>query len=123
MDLAIIISVGCLAFGAGVWFYRIKSQLNKIGKDLAPLIILHKNELIKYYLEKGVMPNPSMTPHKKYLIDRLEAGTMSYSESQELSKILKGEEAKAKKTGDTDALIAILGLIALVVVIASLLKK
>ncbi len=123
MDLAIIITVGCLAFGFGIWFYRIKSKLTRLDDKLTPLIILHKEELIKYYLEKGILPNPSLTPRKQYLIDRLEAGTISYEESQELANQLRAEEKKARESGDTDAVVAILGLIALVVILASLIKK
>jgi hypothetical protein len=123
MDLAIVITIVVLTFGAGGWFYKINTQLAKLGKDITPLIILHKKELIEYYLSKGIMPNPGMTPRKQYLIDKLQAGTLSYFESQELSNILKAEEKRAKESGNTDALVAILGLLALVAIIAALLKK
>ncbi len=123
MDLAIIITIACLVFGASGWFYSINNRLNKIDRNLVPLTMLHKKELLEYYLEKGIMPNPGMTARKKYLIDKLEAGTISYSESQELSKILKVEEKEAKKAGNTDAFVAILGLIALVAIVITLSKK
>jgi hypothetical protein len=79
--------------------------------------------LIKYYLEKGITPNPGLTPRKQYLVNALEAGTLSYGESQELAALLKEDEKRAKEAGNTEALIAILGLLALVVILASLLKQ
>jgi len=123
MDLAILIAIGCVAFGFGVWFHRITTKLNTLDKRLIPLIIIHKKELLKYYLEKGVMPNPSLTQRKHFLVDKLEAGTIGYSESQELANLLKEDERKAKEAGNTEALVAILGLIALVVIWANLSKK
>jgi len=123
MDLAILITVACLAFGFGIWFNRIRIRLNNIDKNLAPLVIIHKKQLIEYYLDKGIMPNPSLTPRKKYLIDSLESDTLSYQESQELVRLLREDERKAKEAGNTDALVAILGLIALVVIAASLSKR
>ena len=122
MDLAILITIGVLAFGFGVWFYRITSKLTSLDRQLTPLIVLHKKELIKYYLEKGIIPNPSLTPRKQYLINKLEAGTISYSESQELATLLREDERKAKEAGNTEALVAILGLIALVIILANLSK-
>lgn len=123
MDLGVVISLVCLAFGGGAWSYRIKTRLDKIDNHITPLVILHKKELIEYYLEKGIMPNPGMTTRKKYLIDKLGVGTLSFSESQELSRVLKIEEKVAREAGNTDALIAILGLIALVAIIATLSQK
>jgi uncharacterized membrane protein len=79
--------------------------------------------MVKYFVEKGIMPNPSLTPRKKYLIDALSAGTISYNESQELARLLKEDERRAREAGNIEALIAILGLIALVAVLASLLKR
>ena len=73
--------------------------------------------------EIRILPNPSLTPRKRYLIDKLEAVTISYQESQELVRQLRDDERKAKETGNTEALVAILGLIALVVIIASLSKQ
>ena len=64
-----------------------------------------------------------MTARKRHLIDKLESGTLSFSESQELSKMLKQEEKIARETGNIDALVAILGLIALVTIIAALSQK
>ena len=123
MDIAILITIAVLAFGFGAWFYRIKGRLDDIDKKLSPLIFLHKEELIRYYLDKGIMPNPSMTPRKEYLIARLEAGTISYQESQELGNLLRREERQARAAGNTDAVMAILGLIALVAVIAALSRQ
>ena len=123
MDVGILIALAVVAFGAGVWFYRITSHLHSIDDKLAPLILLHKKELIEYYLEKGVSPNPSLTPRKKYLIERLEDSTIGHQESQELVQLLKEDERKAKAAGNTDALVAVLGLVALVLIIASLSKQ
>jgi uncharacterized membrane protein len=53
----------------------------------------------------------------------LSAGTISYNESQELARLLKEDERRAREAGNIEALIAILGLIALVAVLASLLKR
>lgn len=123
MDLGIIIALASVAFAGGIWFHRTISRLDNIDKKLVPLIFIHKEELIKYYLERDIVPNPNITPHKKYLIDKLEAGTISYSEAQELSSILRREEREARRAGNIDALIAILGLIALVAIIASLSRQ
>lgn len=123
MDLGIIIALAVVAFGAGFWFYHLGNRLDKIDRSLIPLVFIHKDELIKYYLEKGIMPNPSMTPRKKYLIDKLEAGTISFLESEELANLLKNEEREARQAGNTDAVIAILGLLALVAVIAALSRR
>lgn len=123
MDLGIIIALGVVAFGFGAWFIKITSQLNRLDKSLIPLILLHKEDLIKYYLEKGILPNPSMTPRKQYLIDRLRAGTISLAEYEEMSAILEREKDEAKRTSNTDALVAILGVIALIAILASLSKK
>jgi hypothetical protein len=123
MDIAIIITLICLAFGAGGWFYKIQTELNNLDRKIIPLVLLHKEELIKFYLEKGIMPNPSLTPRKQHLINALEAGTISYSEAQELVRLLKEDERKARETDNTEALIAILGLIALVIILIGLLKR
>jgi len=123
MDLGIIIALGIVAFGFGAWFVRIGNRLDKLDKSLIPLVLLHKKELIEYYVEKGILPNPGMTPRKQYLLDVLRSGTISLAEYGELSAILKREEEEAKRTSNTDALVAILGLIALIAILASLLKK
>ena len=123
MDLGIIIALGVVAFGFGAWFVKITSQLNRLDKSLIPLILLHKEDLIKYYLEKGILPNPSMSPRKQYLMDGLRAGTISSAEYQELSTILKREKAEAERANNAIALVAILGLIALVAILASLSRK
>ena len=123
MDLGIIIALGVVAFGFGAWFIKITRQINRLDKSLIPLILLHKEDLIKYYLEKGILPNPSMTPRKQYLIDRLRAGTISLAEYEEMSAILEREKDEAKRTSNTDALVAILGVIALIAILASLSKK
>ncbi|MFW6105292.1 MAG: hypothetical protein ACOC7P_01775 [Chloroflexota bacterium] len=123
MDIAIVSTLVCLAFGAGIWFHRITNRLKDLDKKIAPLILLHKEELIKYYLDKGITPNPSLTPRKQHLIDALEAGTISYSESQELATLLREDERRAREAGNTEALIAILGLLALVIIFASLVKQ
>ncbi len=123
MDLGIIIALGIVAFGFGAWFVRIGNRIDKLDKSLIPLVLLHKKELIEYYLEKGVLPNPGMTPRKQYLLDALKAGTISLAEYEELSATLEKEKAEAKRTSNTDALVAILGLIALIAILASLSKK
>lgn len=123
MELGIIIALGVVAFGFGAWFVKITSQLNRLDKSLIPLIILHKEDLIKYYLEKGILPNPSMAPRKQYLMDVLRAGTISSTEYQELAALLQREKREAQRTNNTDALIAILGLIALIAILVSLSKK
>jgi hypothetical protein len=123
MDLGIIIALGVVAFGFGAWFVRITIQLNRLDKSLIPLIILHKEELLRYYLEKGITPNPSLTQRKQHLINALNAGTISYSESKELATLLKEDERRAREAGNTEALIAILGLLALVMILANLLKQ
>ena len=82
-----------------------------------------REEVIKYYLEKGILPNPGMTPRKQYLIDKLRNGTISITESRELSNILKREKAEAERGDNTDALVAILGLIALIAILANLSKR
>ena len=123
MDVAVLITIACLAFGFGIWFHRITNRLNNLDNQIAPLVILHKEELIKYYLEKGIISNPALTPRKQYLINALEAGTLSHSESQELATLLKEDERRAREAGNTEALIAVLGLIALVVILANLLKQ
>ena len=123
MDLGIIIALGIVVFGFGAWFVRIGNQLDKLDKSLIPLVLLHKKELIEYYVEKGILPNPGMTPRKQYLLDVLRSGTISLAEYGELSAILKREEEEAKRTSNTDVLVAILGLIALIAILASLLKK
>lgn len=123
MDLGIIIALGVVAFGFGAWFIRIGNRLDKLDKSLIPLVLLHKKELIEYYLEKGILPNPSMTPRKEYLLSVLRAGTISLAEYEELSAMLEKEKQEAKRTGNTDALVAILGLIVLIAILASLSKK
>ncbi len=123
MDLAIVITIVVLAFGVGGWFYRINNQLNKLRQDLTPLIILHKKEFIEYYLEKGITPNPGMTPRKQYLMDALRAGTISLAEYEEFSIMLQREKEEAKRTSNTDALVAVLGLLALIAILTSLSKK
>jgi len=123
MDLGIFIALGVVAFGFGGWFVKMSSQLNRLDKSLIPLIVLHKEELIKYYLEKGILPNPGMSPRKQYLMDALKLGTISLAEYEELSTMLETEKEEAKRANNTDALVAILGLIALIAILASLSKK
>lgn len=123
MDLGIIISLAVVAFGFGVWFMKINNRLKRLEDNLIPLTLLHKEELIRYYLEKGISPNPGMTPRKQYLLDGLKTGAISNAEYDELSTILKKEEAEARRTSNTDALVAILGLIALIAILVSLSKR
>ena len=123
MELGVLIALATIAFGGGIWFHKIGTRLSSLDDKLTPLIILHKEELIKYYLERGILPNPGMSPRKRYLIDKLEANTISIIESQELSRALKSEEREARAVENNDALVAILGLIALVAVLAALSKK
>ncbi len=123
MELGIIIALALVAFGAGAWFQKIGNRLTTLDNKLAPLILLHQKELIEHYIKSGVSPNPGMTPRKQYLIDKLESSTLGIPEAQELSALLKIDEKKARDAGNKDALIAILGLIALVAVIAALLKE
>jgi len=123
MDLGIIISLVIVVFGIGVWFNKINTQLKGIDNKITPLIILHKEELVKYYLEKGISPNPGMTPRKQYLIEGLRAGTISTQEYQELSAILQREKEEAERAKNTEALVAILGIIALLAVLYALSKK
>lgn len=123
MDLGIMIALGVVAFGFGVWFLRIGNRLDKLDKSLIPLILLHKRELIDYYLEKGILPNPGMTPRKQYLMERLQSNTISVAEYHELLGLLNREKNEAQRTNNTDALVAILGLIALIAILASLSKR
>jgi len=115
--------VGVLTFGFGVWFHRLSTRLAVLQGNITPLVVIHKEELIRYYLEKGILPNPSLTPRRQYLIDKLRAGTISYDESKELADALRVEERKAKEEGNNDAVVAILGLLALVIILAALSKK
>ena len=55
MDVGILIAIGVLFFGFGVWFHRITNKLSNLDNRLTPLIFIHKEELIKYYLEKGII--------------------------------------------------------------------
>lgn len=123
LELGIIISLIIAAFGIGVWFNRINNQLKKINNDIMPLILLHEEELIQYYLKKGISPNPGMTPRKQYLIETLRSGSITTNEYQELSAILQREKVEAEKAKNTDALVAILGIIALMGVLYALSKK
>jgi hypothetical protein len=123
MDLGIIIALGAVAFGFGIWFNRISNKLNTLDDRLAPLVALHKKEIIEYYLEKGTVPNPGMTPRTQYLIDKLQAGTISSVESQEFTNTLNREKEEAQRKNNTDAIVAILGLIALIYVLNELTKK
>ena len=123
MDLGIMIALGIVAFGFGVWFIRIGNRLDKLDKSLIPLVLLHKKELVEYYIENGILPNPGMTPRKQYLLDVLRAGTISSTEYRELSAMLNREREEAQRTSNTDALVAILGLIALIAILANLAKK
>lgn len=59
------------------------------------------------------MSNLGMTERKKYLMDKLEANTINFAESQEFSNILKVEEKEARRINNRDALVAILGMQAL----------
>lgn len=123
MDLGILITIAVLAFGIGGWFVRLEYRLNKMDKIFIPLILLHKDELIKHYIEKGILPNPGMTPRKQYLLDRLKNNTISIDEYTELSAILQREKQEAQRTNNTGALVAILGLLALIAILSSLSKK
>jgi hypothetical protein len=117
--ISVIVVIAGLAFGFGIWFHRIDTRMSGMDQRIAPLIALHKDQLVKYYLEKGVLPNPSLTPRRQYLIDRLKDGTISHAESQELADDLRHDEKKAREQGNTEAVIAILGLLALVLVLAA----
>jgi len=123
MDLGIIIALGIVTFGFGIWFNRISNRLTTIDSRLSPLVVLHKKEIIEYYLEKGILPNPGMTPKMEYLIDKLKSGTINSIESQELTNALNREKAEAQRKNNTDALVAILALIALIYVLNELSKK
>jgi hypothetical protein len=123
MDLAILITIAVLAFGVGGWFVRLEYRLNKIDRNFIPLIFLHKEELIKHYIDRGILPNPGMTPRKQYLLDRLKDNTISISEYTELSTMLQIEKQEAQRTNNTEALVAILGILALIAILVSLSKK
>lgn len=64
-----------------------------------------------------------MTPRKQELLNRLQAGTINVAENQELLVILNQEKAEAERTHNTEALVAILGLIALVAALIALSQK
>ena len=117
MDLAVIIALGVVTFGFGVWFNRISNRFNTMDNRLAPLVALHKREIIDFYLEKGIMPNPGMTPRMQDPINKLQAGIISTAESQELTSALNREKKEAQNKNNTDAVVAILGLIALIYVL------
>lgn len=123
MDLGIIISLVIVVFVGGIWFNRISNQIRGIKDNITPLVLLHQEELLKYYLEKGILPNPGMTPRKQYLIEVLRSGTISTPEYQELSAILQIEKEEAEREKNTDALVAILGILALIGVLYALSKK
>jgi hypothetical protein len=59
----------------------------------------------------------------QYLVDKLRSGTASSAESQELQKALVRETEEAKRKNNTDALVAILGLIALLYILNQISKK
>lgn len=120
MDLGLLIAFGVVVFGFGIWFNRISNRLNTMDNRLAPLVALHKKEIIDFYLERGIMPNPGITPRMQELIDRLRNGTISSAESQELTNALNREKEEAKRRNNKDAIIAILGLIALIYVLNKL---
>ncbi|MDD5093603.1 MAG: hypothetical protein PHV74_04380 [Dehalococcoidia bacterium] len=119
MELGVIL---VLVFGAvaAVWFYRLNTRSNDTHRYIAPLIVLRKEELMNNYLQKGVLPNSVVSHRKQYLIDKLEADTIGYLEARELIKVLKMEEAEARRTANEDALVAILGLAALLAMVAGL---
>lgn len=123
MDLGLLIAFGVVFFGFGVWFNRISNRLSTMDNRLIPLVALHKKEIIAFYMEKGIMPNPGMTPRMQYLIDKLNTGTISSEESQELTNSLNREKDEAQHKNNTDAVVAILGLIALLYVLNQLSKK
>ena len=123
MDWGLIITIVVLAFGVGAWFARLEYRLNKMDKNFVPLILIHREELLKHYIDSGILPNPGMTPRKQELLNRLQAGTISVAENQELLVILNQEKAEAERTHNTEALVAILGLIALVVTLIALSQK
>lgn len=123
MDLGIIISLVIVVFVGGIWFNRISNQIRGIKDNITPLVLLHQEELLKYYMEKGILPNPGMTPRKQYLIEVLRSGTISTPEYQELSAILQIEKEEAEREKNTDALVAILGILALIGVLYALSKK
>lgn len=130
MDLAIIITLIVLAFGVGTWcarmeykFNRLDDKFKKSESNIIPLIMLHREDLIKHYIEKGILPNPAITARKQYLLDRLKNNTISVDEYTELSAILQREKQEAQRTNNVDALVAILGLLALVAILSSLSKK
>lgn len=122
-DVGVIVTLCALTFGFGVWFNRISNHLGKIDNTLAPLVILHKEQIISYYLEKGIMPNPGMTPRMEELIKRLKAGTITPAESQELARALDKEKKEARNKDDEEAVVAILALLGLLWVLSEIGKK
>lgn len=123
MDLGILITIAVLAFGFGGWFVRLEYRLNKMDRNFIPLILIHKEDLIKHYINSGILPNPGMTPRKQYLLDRLKDNTISIAEYQELLVTLNQEKMEAQRTNNTEALVAILGLMALIAILIGLSKS
>lgn len=130
MELGVIITLIVLAFGVGGWavrmeyrLNRIDGKLNKIDGKFMPLIKIHEPEMIKYYVEKGISPNPGMTPRKQELLDRLQAHTITIAEMEEFTAILNREKEEAERAHNSDAFVAILGLLALLAVLIILAKK
>ncbi len=121
--LTIMITIAIVTFGFGVWFYKINMRMDKIEKNQTPLVVLHKKEILTWYLENGILPNPGMTPRKKYLLDKIQDNTVSYDELQELSRMLDIEQKEAEQKNDTNTLLAILALIALVYALSKMAKK
>ena len=102
MDLGILITIAVLAFGFGGWFVRLENRLNKMDRNFIPLILIHKEELIKHYIDNGILPNPGMTPRKQYLLDRLKDNTISTNEYTELSTMLQREKQEAQRTNNME---------------------
>ncbi len=130
MNLGIVITLVILAFGAGGFFARIEYRLNRLEEKLnkmdgkfIPLVTIHQLEIVKYYVERGILPNPGMSPRKQYLLDRINSHTISLAELQELNDMLDKEKQEAERVGNKDAWVAIMGLLALVAVLIILAKK
>jgi len=106
--------------------FNIFGKINKIDnieKATNALLFIHRDQLFELYQDQIKIvfnPTPHPFPQKDYLLEKLKGGYLTHEESQELTKILKYEEAEAKRK---DQLVAVLAIGALILLTALISKE
>ncbi len=116
--IGVAVAAGVAIFRFGRWTYKTDVRLDRVEGGLGALLMIHRKELVNFYLEETPSSSNPHPTEKDLLLIKLSQGTITYQESQRLQQLLQQEQAEA--TGKS--LVAIAGLLLLLWFINEALK-